>query len=243
MRGFRKGRLSNNILDDYIAVPGNENNGWKDEFYTTLASDDRDRLKNEIITDQAGLCAYYEKALRDEGDNKPLGFKVEHFIPENSKTIKEKIAAGQPAPTTNYSLLWTNLLGCCFGGEHPRSASYDKSLTDRTNLSCDVPKSNHNWSELILDPSQQPPDDGTWFEFDEDGLMYVSADCPTQYVNKARQSIEMLNLNCVRLTRLRLAALESLSTISDEADIAALLSKDAAGIYGEFISLRKWYLA
>ncbi|HIC6634743.1 TPA: hypothetical protein ACW331_001553, partial [Salmonella enterica subsp. enterica] len=91
--------------------------------------------------------------------------------------------------------------------------------------------------------SQQPPDDGTWFEFDEDGLMYVSADCPTQYVNKARQSIEMLNLNCARLTRLRLAALESLSTISDEADIAALLSKDAAGIYGEFISLRKWYLA
>ncbi|QZY05413.1 hypothetical protein K6T93_15605 [Klebsiella pneumoniae subsp. pneumoniae] len=91
MRGFRKGRLSNNILDDYIAVPGNENNGWKDEFYTTLASDDRDRLKNEIITDQAGLCAYCEKALRDEGDNKPLGFKVEHFIPENSKTIKEKI--------------------------------------------------------------------------------------------------------------------------------------------------------
>ncbi|MCE9732097.1 MULTISPECIES: retron system putative HNH endonuclease [Pectobacterium] len=243
MRGFRKARLSNDILDDYIAVPGNENNGWKDEFYTTLASPDRNSLKNEIITDQAGLCAYCEKALRDEGDNKPLGFKVEHFIPENSKTIKKMIAAGQPAPTTNYSLLWINLLGCCFGGEHARSASYIGSLTDEANLSCDVPKSNHNWSELILDPSQELPDDGTWFEFDEEGLMNVSADCPIQYVDKARQSIEMLNLNCVRLTRLRLAALESLSSISDQADIAALLSKDAAGIYGEFISLRKWYLA
>ncbi|WP_447722946.1 retron system putative HNH endonuclease [Edwardsiella tarda] len=243
MRGFRKARLSNDILDDYITVPGNENNGWKDEFYTTLASPDRDSLKHEIITDQAGLCAYCEKALRDEGDNKPLGFKVEHFIPENSKTIKEMIAAGQPAPTTNYSLLWTNLLGCCFGGEHSRSASYISDLTNQANLSCDVPKSNYNWSELILDPSQELPDDGTWFEFDEEGLMYVSTDCPAQYVDKARQSIEKLNLNCIRLIRLRRAALDFLSTIRDEEDIAALLSKDAAGIYGEFISLRKWYLA
>lgn len=90
---------------------------------------------------------------------------------------------------------------------------------------------------------QDPPDDGTWFEFDEEGVMDVSADCPIQYVDNARKSIEMLNLNCVRLTRLRLAALESLGAISDEEDIAALLSKDAAGVYGEFISLRKWYLA
>lgn len=243
MRGFRKKRLNNDILDDYLAVAGNENNGWKDEFYTTLASADRDSLKKEIIADQAGLCAYCEKALRDEGDNRPLGFKVEHFIPENSKTIKKMIAAGQPAPPINYSLLWTNLLGCCFGGEHPRSASYNASLTDKANLSCDVPKSHHNWSGLILDPSQELPDDGTWFEFDEQGVMNVSADCPPQHMTKARQSIEMLNLNCVRLTRLRLAALESLSAVSDEEDIAALLSKDAAGIYGEFISLRKWYLA
>lgn len=243
MRGFRKERLSNDILDAYLAVPGNANNGWKGEFYTTLASADRDSLKNEIIADQAGLCAYCEKALRDEGDNKPLGFKVEHFIPENSKTIKRMIAAGQPAPTINYSLLWTNLLGCCFGGQHARSASYIESLTDEANLSCDVLKAHHNWSALILDPTQEPPDDGTWFEFDEEGVMDVSADCPTQYVDKARKSIEMLNLNCVRLTRLRLAALKSLGAVSDEEDIAALLSKDAAGVYGEFISLRKWYLA
>ena len=143
----------------------------------------------------------------------------------------------------NYSLLWTNLFGCCFGGEHPRSASYVKSLADRSNLSCDVIKSDNNWSALILDPSKDTPEDGTWYEFDEEGVMYVSPDCPTQYVVKARQSIEMLNLNCARLIRLRLAALQSLSEVHDDEGIAALLSKNDAGIYGEFISLRKWYLA
>ncbi|MEQ5184498.1 retron system putative HNH endonuclease [Providencia alcalifaciens] len=242
MKGFRKRRQVNDILDDYLAVPENANNGWKDEFYTTLASADRNSLKNEIIADQAGLCAYCEKKLRDEGDNKPLGFKIEHFIPENSKAIKKMIEDGGIVPTINYSLLWTNLFGCCFGGEHARSASYIETLTDRANLSCDVPKSDHNWSTQILDPSHELPDDGTWFEFDEDGVMKVSEDCPAPYVDKAQNSISMLNLNCARLIRLRLAALEELSGVSDKEDITALLSKDADGIYGEFISLRKWYL-
>ncbi|EKS6731307.1 TIGR02646 family protein [Enterobacter mori] len=243
MRGFRKQRLNNNILDAYLAVQGNENNGWKGEFYKTLTSADRDSLKKEIIADQAGICAYCEKALRDEGDNKPLGFKVEHFIPENSKIIKKLIAAGQPAPAINYSLLWTNLFGCCFGGEHSRSASYIESLTDKSNLSCDVLKSDNDWSALILDPSKDAPENETWYEFDEEGVMYVSSDCPPHFANKAQKSIELLNLNCARLIRLRLAALQSFSAVTDEQDIAALLSKNDVGIYGEFISLRKWYLA
>lgn len=241
MRGFRKGRQENDMMNAYLE--DDPWGSWKDGFYESLTKTERDALKSEIFQDQAGLCAYCEKELIKEGVNKPLGYKVEHFIPENSKHIKECIAEGHHGPFINYSLRWTNLFGCCYGGEEPNSASYVQGLSAKAENSCDVPKSHYNWYGLILDPSRDLPIDQTYFEFDEDGVVLVAEECPDVKRLIASQTIQKLNLNCNRLVKLRLATLEKLSTLAGEEDSELLIEKDENGLYGEFISLRKWYLA
>ena len=64
--------------------------------------------RNTVVSDQKGLCAYYEIDLH------PNDRCVEHFIPRHQST-----------PQNNYDLDWQNMLANCKGGmENVRAISF-----------------------------------------------------------------------------------------------------------------------
>lgn len=90
------------------------------------------QVKQQLIKDQYGLCAYCEISIRLT-DNEDLvdDFRVEHFHPKTGTENHEH----------NYHLDWNNMLGACHGGSHPyvEDAKYRYSASKK-DRSCDVPK-------------------------------------------------------------------------------------------------------
>lgn len=206
------------------------------------------QLKEQLLRDQHGLCAYCEITIcLSDTDEELDDFRVEHFHPKT----------GTERSRHNYHLDWQNLLGVCHGGSQPYVAEaryrYASRAEDR---SCDVPKSDKALTDVILNPLKIPAS-ARLFKYDSfTGAMEVDEEtCPAELVRKARRSLQELNLNCGRLKRLRRAVLEVLQEQVDSLlgegmsleDALALLAREMLdpgpnGRYPAFFTCIRWFL-
>jgi uncharacterized protein (TIGR02646 family) len=139
-------------------------------------------LKQQLIQDQKGLCAYCENnLLADKQAQGTDDFRVEHFHPKNPH---------EPPP--NHALDWKNLLGVCTGGNQRDVIDNRFTTPDH---SCDVPKKNHNWVGIILNPLYDVPAFPRYFQYIEQGndAGKIEVDlqlCPTDLQQKAQETID-----------------------------------------------------
>jgi len=232
-------------LSEYLLV--NPNNEWRQ-----FKGNDRDgdaQIKSSITQDQRGLCAYCEIDLAP-GRNAGLDdFRVEHFHPKKPH-----------APPPNHSLDWSNMLGVCTGG-NAKDVAIRERFTPAPDHSCDVPKGNHNWTGLILNPLVDIPAFPNLFRYhDATGEMFVDeTNCPLPLLEKAANSIEKLRLSLPadgksRLNRFRVATLNGLRErllISESAGLTVaealeemaeeFFSDDVTKPWPAFFSCVRWY--
>jgi uncharacterized protein (TIGR02646 family) len=174
--------------------------------------------RSDILSQQNGLCAYCEIDIRD---NNPLKCHIEHFHP------KADVGSGH-----NWALDWNNMLGVCSGGSYQyiNGASFYLAPMDR-NLSCDAHKdkmiqSNRLSAQCdgwILNPLQLASFP-TLFSIEKSTgrLMADTINCAnsTPLTNNKHTSIEgmvqntidMLNLNCERLSQARLMLIRDIES-------------------------------
>lgn len=157
----------------------------------------RKQLKESLHIRQNGLCAYCEIALTT-ADN-PVGFHVEHVLP------KEK----HPALTFEYS----NLVLSCFatGGE------IKPDRFDPAPISCGhaALKSSNQFDEtLFVKPTES--NCGQYFSYELNGEVIPHPNLNPADAEKAEHTLTVLNLNCLRLKRLREETITKLYEIFSE---------------------------
>ncbi|WP_287605186.1 retron Ec78 anti-phage system effector HNH endonuclease PtuB [Thiothrix sp.] len=199
MKNITKGAQPDKLLNYQQQNP---NNDW-DQFRRKKPS--YQQVKQQLLTDQGGLCAYCEIDLKqathttDKDD-----FRVEHFHPKSDHTTEH-----------NWNLDWNNLLGCCHGGSRADVAEANLRFTSPDH-SCDIPKGNHDWDNHILNPLHLPAFPAVFSFSRSDGAMSVQEmNCLSAGIdeNKAQQTIDLLHLDIAagRLRRLRKATLDAIN--------------------------------
>lgn len=206
------------------------------------------QVKEQILRDQYGLCAYCEISIRlTEEDDEIDDFRVEHFYPKASTEVTGH----------NYHLDWQNMLGVCHGGSQPYVAEakyrYSSSKEDR---SCDVPKGSKEIHFGILNPLQVPARICLFkYSFFNGEMQVDEAVCRGEMRKRAAATIRELNLNAPRLMRLRKAVID---TLQDEVEalltqgftVETALGKLAEellvpgedGRYPDFFTTIRWFL-
>lgn len=165
----------------------------------------------QALVDQGGLCAYCEIHI---GDNNPLKCRVEHFHPKSDLS--------RPP---NWALDWRNMLAVCNGGSNRHITDTGFMLEPMAeNLSCDahkdqriqggdLPTACEGWIlnplELLAFPSlvKIKKIDGS---LEPDLVACAHADpWPNNRLpstaDLVQHTIDMLNLNCDRLNKVRVA--------------------------------------
>lgn len=205
-------------------------------------------VKAQIYSDQRGLCAYCEIAIKmAEREEDVDDFRVEHFHPKG-----ETEAGGK-----NWHLCWENMLGVCHGGSQKDVPDSDWRFSSRKNdRSCDVPKGGRDISRIILNPLKIPFRTRLFRYAEHNGKMFVDErTCPQKLQRKAVSTINELNLNARRLRRMRM---EAINVLEDEIGIRLsggfeleecldqlaeeLLSPDEKGVFKSFFTVIRWYL-
>lgn len=190
---------------------------WND-FRNNNQGNDYQTVKNVIFTDQGKLCAFCENEVIDIHKQ-----RIEHF---HAKADLSDL-------NHNWALDWGNLIGVCFGG----------SDVDRTihplpdNLSCDAHKDYlivknklpMACEGFLLHPLKLPAFP-CLFDFDKrTGELRAKADYGQisiehnhfdTLIELVEQTIEILNLNCDRLNKQRLAVLNQYNQEIKKARIA-----------------------
>lgn len=180
---------------------------WKD--FKKSASR-RDPVVLKLHEDQGGICAYCEIDLISEDQS------VEHFVPANQTTR-----------AVDWDLRWSNLLLICKGGT-------DSSLHEEGEYRYARPPGNDaccGGSKLgsvdpILDPTAIHPHACVFKVGMTSGELSPDDDVCARFgidPNLAASSITLLNLNCSRLSRNRLAIINELleeAQTSEDAEIA-----------------------
>lgn len=163
-------------------IPDDPTAAWK-RFTKRTAS--RNQLKTALHARQQGLCAYCEITLENTEDQN-IGSHVDHILPKEN----------HQALTFDYD----NLVLSCFatGGEikaddrDPAPVSCGHAQLKRTN----------NFDEsLFIKPTDS--DCERYFSFELDGEVIAHPKLSPSDVDKAKHTLEVLNLNCLRLKRLR----------------------------------------
>lgn len=230
------------------------NNSWKQctqggttQTRKQAVRERRQQIQQQLRTDQGGLCAYCEIDLKPAAaDEGVADLRVEHFHPKSDKSTPH-----------NWHLDWNNLLACCHGGSRPDvvEASARHSSPDH---SCDVPKGEHDWDGLILNPLQLPAFPCLFSYQRTDGAIQVNrAHCQQAAVdeNKAQATIDNLRLDADRLRRMRKGELDKINELlrqlvqqgksvdAARAHLAkALLRKDSQQQWPKFFSAIRSYL-
>lgn len=249
MKKIVKGVEPPKLLSYHQHFPAND---WEQFRRNNRQNGRYTEVKDHLITDQGGLCAYCEIDLKQavqSGDKDD--FRVEHFHPKSDNSSGH-----------NWNLDWNNLLGCCHGGSE--RDVIDGTSTNRSSRytspdhSCDVPKGGQNWDNIILNPLALPALP-LLFEFarSNGAISTHQHNCTEANVDqqKAQNSIDYLRLDSPRLRRLRREALDTINLnlqskiqsgmTLDEArsDIARrMLRKNAAGHWPAFFSAIRSYL-
>ena len=158
-------------------------------------------VQESIKSDQAGLCAYCEIDLKPAPRGAQADFRVEHFHPKSDNNSSH-----------NWHLDWPNLLACCHGGSQKNVVDTAVRYSSPDH-SCDVPKGSRNLDDVILNPLSLPTT--LLFKFNRsDGSIEVNqSNCLASGVSsdKAEATIDELNLDTIRLRRLRKVKLDSLN--------------------------------
>lgn len=176
-----------------------------------------DDCREDLINCQSGLCAYCEVDIRD---NNPLKCRIEHFHPKSDVT-----------PEINWALDWGNFLAVCAGGSFAYAGSADHILEPiAENLSCDAHKDRmiqikkleekcEGWVlnpyELMAAPSLFKLDLSTGRLHPNPEVCDAHAPWPN---NKhldtktlVQYTIDMLNLNCARLSEARVRIIRDIN--------------------------------
>lgn len=191
------------------AVPLGTWDGMRDDAHFGGAAAYK-ACRDQVLTDQGGICAYCEISLHD---NDPLKCRVEHFHP------KSDISA-----VHNWALDWSNLIGVCAGGSYRYGAAPHTQEPLALNLSCDAHKDQmikagkllKQCDGWILNPTQLIASPALFkIEKSTGKLLPDVANCvavPEWPGNQhpdiqalVEHTIDMLNLNCDRLCSARLS--------------------------------------
>lgn len=177
-----------------------------DDFRNT-AKQSYDDLKQQMLIEQGGLCAYCEKKL----SNNITQQRIEHFHNKSDRTTNH-----------NWALDWKNILLVCLGG----GTKEDKEKYAPEHLSCDahkeqikeLPEACEGW---YLNPYQMKTI-ARLFDFEKSTGKLIVNDIACQelandnlpniydsdWYKLAEETIRILNLNCQRLCDDRLKVLE-----------------------------------
>lgn len=182
-------------------------------FRNHLAGRAYQATKQQLGDDQDYLCAYCERALNREAAHLQ---RIEHFHPK----------ADTSSPH-NWALDWGNMLMVCMGGSNKDEIDHDVYPLP-ANLSCDAYKDHcittkslpENCEEYVLNPLVISAH--KLFEFDKStGKLAVNAELQDiSLVQKAKSTIEFLNLNCAKLCEERLLILNQYNQIIKKAKSA-----------------------
>jgi uncharacterized protein (TIGR02646 family) len=180
-----------------------------------------DAIVAALEADQGGICAYCEIKISRTANTT----RVEHFVPK-----------ALPDPSINWALNWDNLLATCMGGSQRRNDPRHFLEPVIENLSCDAHKERAlgtiNCHGLLLNPRFLPAmpfpmrlehSTGHW-HVDEVKANAISMPGKTHATigELVDGSIQILNLNCIRLARARLAILRQLEREIKQARRAGL---------------------
>lgn len=185
----------------------NPNATWED--FRNQARSSYENLKQQMLVEQGGLCAYCEKKIIRLDTTQQ---RIEHF--HNKSDV---------STTHNWALDWNNVLLVCIGGAN----SEDKKKYAPHHLSCDshkeqvkeLPKACEGW---YINPTQIQTI-ARLFDFDRaTGRLIANCSACQELSNGnppnhygadwcmlAEKTIEILNLNCQRLCDDRLEVLKS----------------------------------
>ncbi|ADU67371.1 retron Ec78 anti-phage system effector HNH endonuclease PtuB [Pantoea sp. At-9b] len=203
MKKIKKGSEPR-LLSEYKLA--NPTSSWKTGFRQNAGPEAIKSVTDNLKNQQFGLCLYCEIDLKDAEGIGFDDFRVEHFFPENPKKNESRNDG------INYALHWPNLFGCCTGGNTPYVVDKEERYSN-PETHCDVPKSNNDWTAIILDPTVDIPAFPSLFQYTEGGTILVSSQCPVEKIDRANNTIEHLNLNSNKIKRFRSAII---SKIRDE---------------------------
>lgn len=214
---------------------------FKDE-----AQEGYQKLQEQLLKDQRGLCAYCEIDLTAQDHN------VEHFHP---KHLSEKEGY-------NWHLDWQNLLATCKGGSIRRHFDERRKIDELQgryldplpeNKSCDQQRRNIDLTGMILHPLQIPMFPRLFRFRSEDGAILpdetncLNAGISVEITN---QTIEEFGLNCERLKRARNTVLDQLRKETDETgdqeyqDVSKdYLLPNPNGMLSRFFTAIRWFFA
>jgi uncharacterized protein (TIGR02646 family) len=180
-----------------------------------------DAIVAKLEADQGEICAYCEIKISREKHTT----RVEHFVPKALQHTR-----------INWALHWYNLLAVCNGGSQNRSVPGHYLEPLKENLSCDAHKQlalgtifTH---PVLLNPLSLPAMqplmrlDHATGELRVDEANATSLRWPSSPhvsgVILVERSIEILNLNCPRLSRARLMVLRALEKEIKQARLKGL---------------------
>ena len=195
-----------NVLTEYALQ--NPTAEWESGFRQYNQGQDYKQLRDQLIEEQGGICAYCEEKIVGLTANKQ---RVEHY---HSKSDKSD-------PAKNWGLDWFNLLAVCIGGNDA-----DKKLHPLPdNLSCDsfkghlidTGKLSVSCEQDLLNPLGLPTqllvklDKATGkLGINTEVCLKIEQNDPAfqGLTSSVKSTLENLNLNCQRLQDNRLEVLK-----------------------------------
>ncbi|MFG0411102.1 retron system putative HNH endonuclease [Pseudomonas sp. FYR_11] len=165
-------------------------------------------IRFRLVNGQGGLCGYCEIDIRD---NDSLKCRVEHFHPKSDT-----------ATAHNWALDWQNMIAVCMGGSQRHVPAPYALDPLPSNLSCDAYKDQmigtgklaESCEGWVINPTNLPSFPSLFFlERSTGRLLPDEQACARTALpgNKhpstqelVQHTIDMLNLNCVRLCEARL---------------------------------------
>ena len=145
--------------------------------YNNIPQNVKEDVRQSLVSEQGGLCSYCGKRILSDYHS-----VIEHLLPKGLKQY------------SHLQLEYNNLLCSCDGGESDRTGK-TKSEKRKFPSFCDDKKNNRILSLTPLDSTCEEQ-----FSYDEEGHIYGITDA-------ARETIEILGLDCSPLVNLRKAAI------------------------------------
>jgi uncharacterized protein (TIGR02646 family) len=226
MKKLNKHRNIPEKLNQYFH--DNPNNTWE-----AFGKGNKNRYKdviNQIKEDQGAICCYCENNFHNQTD-KEGDFRVEHFHPKSDKSNTD----------VNWNLIWTNLLGCCSGGnqniENPEFLK-ERFISNHEERHCDVKKDNNNWDDEILNPLDIPAFPPLFKVYSTGEMKVLEENCQNTSIDivKAKNCLDekKLNLNSPNLVKWRKGVkikLKEKILITDDIEIYESLIEELLDTY------------